>query len=1111
MTQLQKPGSSFLQQAGKNLLPSLNKGGAAKQAWGAVSNEPPTAASADSSAVAHNVSKKTALVGRNMWYAAGTARTAFLKDSSLNNYRIMRGIQQPEAAVQAETETARGLRAQNAERRSWDAETSVNLSSPSDRMKTMLTTAAMAATELEEGESHLLLGITTEGMLRFLTHRAVRLLEGGSFQSFLEQKAISADVDGNNSAAVVDTKEARWEEYTRTLRFCDNFGSIKKGSPWPKTKTENGEEGAAGDSEEKSANTAGGTEVKGKKPGEKTNKAPAGKTGNNTLGPTSKNKNKNKTKGSKKKKKQATEGESERSWLDAIAGPLVPDKELGFLNVTGYDVRQFIYVWLQQQDKKFLTATQESTTHRDLSVCEVINCDRRFVDLREEVGQACVFWSHRQMDEFVDLRSVGSSAGNVDSALSGAVPLRHSTVRSMHFHSTSSTATSDLGESGHDSDFTWVDGKKSDCSSEEASSDNEPNFFWLDYFSVRQCAENHDFTATHTVETEGALFGETTTLVKLDFSKLLGIVQHINAVVLHTGLGFEYYRRSFCLFEAYCTAQAEYRNNGMQWAKTICADENSEDANIFRLCVTPPSFAEYVLREEAKGAGGNEGQGKAASAELRSLRAEVEAELLFMVRAAVREVDLQNSEDDSNSWAKSSHPATRVAYRKLSEFAVDFTRSECQNTEHKQALGDFVEQKLGRDYFNETLHGALLRRKWLDVNQCELWRIKNEVVPNYPKKVEVKKPKRRGQKPKQVDVLQVGKEQEDEEPEPEPDNTESIDKRMLAKRRGSCVCMYCVSKMREMLKYSVLHDAKGDYLVQKGEDRCWNRNADWTSDRDAPPSNIALLRLQDDVPWYYWDLLGMQIQDGVRVMRRKPSHDETGQCRRWNDGDVSYQELTSAIMGNFEAVNEKFIWETQEQPGIVQQSSRWLGVRWGLDKPLVSPDAAEYGWPAIATMIVDGWFARKLEGQVGAFERQYPIRSFVQERIEVSFKNGERLLGAYLQNKKAAKLARCASTQQNEGGMVTKTEAAKVAANRRAVGKLFCEATQVFEETVSHVAHSVDADFQRRHFDLLLLEQFSKMEEAKTELDKAIEREPQGEWQYKRIYIQELLDSRSQQ
>jgi len=83
------------------------------------------------------------------------------------------------------------------------------------------------------------------------------------------------------------------------------------------------------------------------------------------------------------------------SWLDGAAGPVAQDpeenalKNLGMLNVTGYDLCEYLRDWMK--DRNFVTQ----------SVCELILTESQFEHLRKYVGPATVFWSHMQKEGFL--------------------------------------------------------------------------------------------------------------------------------------------------------------------------------------------------------------------------------------------------------------------------------------------------------------------------------------------------------------------------------------------------------------------------------------------------------------------------------------------------------------------------------------------------------------------------------------------------------------------------------------------------------------------------------------------------------------------------------------
>ena len=132
------------------------------------------------------------------------------------------------------------------------------------------------------------------------------------------------------------------------------------------------------------------------------------------------------------------------SWIEqsGMAGAVETHPRRGLTNMTGYDVCAFIRAWLVQEG------------FAQLSVCDVILCDDRFVELRKCVGLANVFWSHVQRE--------------------GLVGTQNSTLSSI-----GAACVKQLGVDPFDFDAQGL-------------------FFWVDYFVLRQ-AQSGDFNAAAVV------------------------------------------------------------------------------------------------------------------------------------------------------------------------------------------------------------------------------------------------------------------------------------------------------------------------------------------------------------------------------------------------------------------------------------------------------------------------------------------------------------------------------------------------------------------------------------------------------------------------------------
>ena len=160
-------------------------------------------------------------------------------------------------------------------------------------------------------------------------------------------------------------------------------------------------------------------------------------------------------------------------WHEEMAGPIARgDAERGLGNVQGYDLQRFIAAWLSRNGCE------------DKSVLEVIDEDERFEELRKYVGPASVFWSHIQLEDalFTTIKGIAIEEAR------GRLPRREGVV---------------------------------------AEGATQQQFFWLDYFCLRQCQSDFD---VHVV---------------------LGLIRHIGCLVAAIDNDLVYVTRSFCILEAY--------------------------------------------------------------------------------------------------------------------------------------------------------------------------------------------------------------------------------------------------------------------------------------------------------------------------------------------------------------------------------------------------------------------------------------------------------------------------------------------------------------------------------------------------------------------------------
>jgi hypothetical protein len=168
-------------------------------------------------------------------------------------------------------------------------------------------------------------------------------------------------------------------------------------------------------------------------------------------------------------RKYTREGVEEVSWIDGVHGPLLYSKNFmggDDSTMTGYDLCAVLRGWLR------------TNSHAGRSVCEVVLEDPRFEAVRAHVSNATIFYSHIQSEK----------------------PL--TTFEQMN--QTRERLTAQLP-----------------CA--------ERQYWWLDYFSLRQCV--NDFQTTQVV----------------------ALVKQIGTTIAEIDFDFNYLRRSFCILELYAT------------------------------------------------------------------------------------------------------------------------------------------------------------------------------------------------------------------------------------------------------------------------------------------------------------------------------------------------------------------------------------------------------------------------------------------------------------------------------------------------------------------------------------------------------------------------------
>ena len=158
----------------------------------------------------------------------------------------------------------------------------------------------------------------------------------------------------------------------------------------------------------------------------------------------------------------------------------------GLRNMTGYDLKNLIYEWL------------DGNRCKDYSVCEAILLKPELQDLRKHVGEAKVFWSHMQQEPFLGERlSELGDAGPVlksDKAASTAGLMREV------FHCQGTSSPFVTGKQAAQKLFLSRGEKKKKFFSREKRADRGADDFrndtanavpiWLDYTSLRQCVDD---------------------------------------------------------------------------------------------------------------------------------------------------------------------------------------------------------------------------------------------------------------------------------------------------------------------------------------------------------------------------------------------------------------------------------------------------------------------------------------------------------------------------------------------------------------------------------------------------------------------------------------------
>lgn len=187
--------------------------------------------------------------------------------------------------------------------------------------------------------------------------------------------------------------------------------------------------------------------------------------------------------------------ETTRSWLDELVGPLVWGNTLFQYdrNFRGYDLQKFIEQWLF------------ASGHEDKSVIEVILSDRKFAELKKEIGIAHVFWSHTQMEHFLSSTNVNIKTGEwgkqstsiaeISNDFFGEMNQEHGTLAAISFMQL-------LGVKAHS--------------------------YWLDYFALRQCKPDFELVRIMALLTDPSM-----------------------EIVSSIAPSFDYFHRSFCLLELY--------------------------------------------------------------------------------------------------------------------------------------------------------------------------------------------------------------------------------------------------------------------------------------------------------------------------------------------------------------------------------------------------------------------------------------------------------------------------------------------------------------------------------------------------------------------------------
>jgi hypothetical protein len=159
-------------------------------------------------------------------------------------------------------------------------------------------------------------------------------------------------------------------------------------------------------------------------------------------------------------------------WADSLFGPVGLNRngKIPAYSLTGYDLCDFLRTWLTDNG------------HEGRSVCEVLLEDPKFGHLRRHTRSATIFYSHTQR----------------------LAPL-----------------------------WTLDELREAQKQLKASLPEEEGQFFWMDYFCLRQC--QNDFKNAH----------------------VIGLIKQIGLTVAEIDNTLEYLRRSFCILELYATIAAE--------------------------------------------------------------------------------------------------------------------------------------------------------------------------------------------------------------------------------------------------------------------------------------------------------------------------------------------------------------------------------------------------------------------------------------------------------------------------------------------------------------------------------------------------------------------------